>query len=208
MNNENSELETEQPETASAEQDAAASTGTDEPPIAEIVDQIASEAPAQSDDEGDASATIESLRAEIAEAEKRALLHQADLENFRRRKSKESQDAIRYSSLPLINGILEVVDNLHRALESAREDEGAASLREGVEIVAAQMIATLESHGCKKIEALGQVFDPNRHEAIQMQPGEEPLNTIIMEVQTGFTLHDRVVRPAKVIISTGPADKK
>ena len=55
------------------------------------------------------------------------------------------------------------------------------------------------------MEAIGQPFDPNLHEAIQMQPADEPANTIIMEVQTGYTLHDRVVRPAKVIISTGPA---
>jgi len=76
-------------------------------------------------------------------------------------------------------------------------------------LVRTQLLATLESQGCKRIESVGQVFDPNVHEAIQMQPDENaPQNTIIMEAQSGFLLHDRVVRPAKVIISTGPAKKK
>lgn len=190
MNNENPELEIEQPENQTQAEDIPA----------DLADTIAAGS-------GSGGATIESLQEQLAAAEKRALLHQADLENFRRRKSKESQDALRYASLPLINGLLEVLDNLQRALESAKDDENSGTLREGVELVATQLLATLENHGCKRIEALGQAFDPNRHEAIQMQPSDEPNNIIIMEVQSGFMLHDRVVRPAKVIISTGPANQ-
>lgn len=150
--------------------------------------------------------TIDSLRQKLADAEKQTLLYQADLENFRRRKSKEMQDSLRYASLPLVESLLQVLDNLERALQSAAEENDSASLQEGVQLVSNQLLAALEGHGCKRIEALGQLFDPNRHEAIQMQPGEQPANTIVMEVQSGFMLHDRVVRPAKVIISTGPAN--
>lgn len=151
-------------------------------------------------------ATVEDLKQQVADAEKRSLIYQADLENFRRRKSKEMQDALKYAAMPLITSLLQVLDNLDRALESAAADDSASSLREGVELVRTQLFDALESQGCQRIEALGQVFDPNFHEAIQMQPHPEAAaNTIILEAQSGFKLHDRVVRPAKVIISTGPA---
>lgn len=175
-------------------------TETDDVPVDETVHEAASAS------DGD---SIEALKQQLADAEKRALLYQADLENFRRRKAKESQDAVKYASMPLINGLLLVLDNLDRALESAAAEEHASSLKEGVELVRTQLLAALESNGCKRIESVGQVFDPNVHEAIQMQPDKNaPQNTIIMEAQSGFLLHDRVVRPAKVIISTGPARKK
>ena len=147
---------------------------------------------------------IEALREQLADAEKKALLAQADMENFRRRKNRETEDLLRYATMPLVTNLLDVVDNLDRALEAA-DSEQSTGLRDGVELVATQLSSALENAGCHKIEAVGQPFDPNLHEAIQMQSSDEPANTIIMEVQTGYTLHDRVVRPAKVIISTGPA---
>ena len=202
MSNENSELEIEQPDSGSTDADSIPVAKSIEKHLEEIAEDIAGQENTSSNDE------IDALKEQLAEAEKQALLHQADLENFRRRKSRESQEQIRYASMPLIFALLEVVDNLERALQSAANEENASSLREGVEIVFAQLLATLALHGCEKIEAVGQIFDPNLHEAIQMQPADEALNTIIMEIQTGFKLHDRVVRPAKVIISTGPAKKK
>jgi molecular chaperone GrpE len=194
MTNEKPEVETEQPETE------LHVTDTDNAPLNET----------QLPDSGEVGETsIEALQERLASAEKRALLYQADLENFRRRKSRETRDALKYASLPLIESLLQVLDNLDRALDSAaNEEESSSSLREGVELVRTQLLAALESQGCRKIEALGQVFDPNVHEAIQMQPAEEAANTIIMEVQTGYLLHDRVVRPARVIISTGPAQNQ
>ncbi len=163
-----------------------------------------------SDEQLDAAAAtdsnvIESLREQLAEAEKKALLHQADMENFRRRKSRETEDLVRYATMPLITSLLDVVDNLDRAIEAAGSNQGNSGLHEGVDLVATQLNTVLQNAGCKKIEALGQPFDPNLHEAIQMQPSDQPVNIVINEVQTGYQLHDRVVRPAKVIISTGPA---
>lgn len=188
MTNENPELENEQ--------------ANEEIPTAEILESAAD---VDLNDVVDPVVVIDSLKAKLAEAEKRVLLGQADLENFRRRKAKESQDQIKYASLPLCNALLEVVDNLDRALESAETEADAASLKQGVEMVADQLQGTLSNHGCQKMETVGQPFDPNLHEAIQMQVSDEPANTILMEVQTGYKLHDRVVRPAKVIISKGPA---
>lgn len=147
------------------------------------------------------------LKRQLEEAEKRALLCQADLENFRRRKNRESADLLKYANLPLLQNLLEIVDNLERALESARNESAeTSSLQQGVEMVFSQLQLALENAGCVRIESVGQEFDPNVHEAIMMQPDEAPANTIIVEAQSGYRLHDRVVRPAKVIISTGSAE--
>lgn len=149
--------------------------------------------------------TIESLQAELAEAEKRVLLAHADLENFRRRNRREMQDQLRYASLGLMNEILEAVDNLQRAIESYEKEPNGEGLVEGVKLVAHQINTSLENNGCKKIDAVGQPFDPNLHQAIQMQPSEEhEANVVSADVRTGFQLHDRVIRPSQVFVSTGP----
>lgn len=149
--------------------------------------------------------TIESLQAALAEAEKRELLGQADLENFRRRNRREMQDQVRYASLALMSETLEAVDNLKRAVESYESDPNGDGLVEGVKLVAQQIDTILENHGCKKIQAVGQPFDPNLHQAIQMQPSQEhPANTVSMDMRPGFQLHERVIRPSQVIVSTGP----
>jgi molecular chaperone GrpE len=153
----------------------------------------------------EAAPTIESLQAELAEAEKRVLLAHADLENFRRRNRREMQDQLRYASLGLMNEILEAVDNLQRAIDSYEKEPNGEGLVEGVKLVAHQINTSLENNGCKKIDAVGQPFDPNLHQAIQMQPSEEhDANVVSADVRTGFQLHDRVIRPSQVFVSTGP----
>ena len=151
------------------------------------------------------SPTIESLQAELADAEKRVLMAHADLENFRRRNRREMQDQLRYASLGMVSEMLESVDNLNRAIESYEKDPNGEGLVEGVKLVAQQISTVLENNGCKKIEAVGQPFDPNLHQAIQMQPSDEfAANTVMMDLRSGFQLHDRVVRPSQVFVSTGP----
>ncbi len=177
-----------------------ASSGFDEP----ATDEATGPNP-DSHSEMEAGSPDELLR-RAEEAEKRVLICQADLENFRRRKNRETADQIRYASLPLVENLLDVVDNLSRALESAGQDaEDPTSLHQGVEMVGDQLQTILANYGCTTIPAIGEPFDPNLHEAIRTQPDEAPSNTIIHEVQAGYKLHDRVVRPAKVIISSGPA---
>ncbi len=116
---------------------------------------------------------IEQLQQQLAEAEKRTLLAQADLENFRRRTRRDMQDQLRYASLPLMNDLLEAVDNLNRAIDAHEQDPSSQGLLEGVRLVAQQISTILENNGCKKIEAVGQPFDPNFHQAVQMQPSDE-----------------------------------
>jgi molecular chaperone GrpE len=143
------------------------------------------------------------LRSEMAEAKDRLLRAQAELENYRRRAQREIQDTLRYAELPLLRDLLPVVDNIARAIQAAEKSPDGSGLLEGIKLVAQQLDGVLNSHDCKRIAALDQPFDPNLHQAILQQPNaEKPANTVLQVVQDGFTLHDRVVRPSQVIVSS------
>lgn len=153
------------------------------------------------------SVTDEDLVDQVKSAESRALRAQAELENFRNRARRESEDKLKYATQPLLSDLLPVIDNVYRAVAAASQDEASGGLLEGVLLVAQQLIDVLERHNCTRIEAVGQVFDPNFHEAIQQMPSEEqPAGHVAQAVQEGYKLHDRVIRPSTVIVSTGPAE--
>ena len=120
-------------------------------------------------------------------------------------------DERRYAVLPLVRDLLAVLDNLNRAIEATltrRASEGVAdsSLLDGVKLVVSQFEAVLRQHGCTPIETVGQPFDPNQHQAIAQEPSDQyPAGTVTRAAQIGYKLHDRVVRPAQVLVSTGPA---
>ncbi len=156
----------------------------------------------------DTDVTIESLQAQLAEAEKRILMAHADLENFRRRTRRDMEERIRYAPIGLIGELLDSVDNLNRAIESYETDPNGDGLVEGVKMVAQQIRTILENHGCKKIESVGHPFDPTLHQAVQMQASDDyGPNIVMMDMRPGFQLHDRVIRPAQVFVSTGPEKK-
>lgn len=151
---------------------------------------------------------VEQLKAQLADAEKRVLMAHADMENYRKRARRDMQDQMRYASLGLMSELLESVDNLQRAVESYQQEPNGDGLAEGVKMVATQISKTLETHGCKKIAAVGQPFDPNLHQALQMQASDEfGENTVMMDLRAGFQLHDRLIRPSQVFVSTGPEKK-
>lgn len=153
---------------------------------------------------GQSEPTVESLKQQLAEADKRVLQAEAEKENFRKRIKADYETQLRYAAIPLIQDILEVRDNLQRALDAAGDNQ---SLREGVAMVAKQLDDSLAKHHCRPIPAVGEVFDPNYHEAIQQTPSDQyAAGVVAMEVQTGYQLHERVVRPSQVIVSTGPAN--
>ncbi len=150
---------------------------------------------------------ISQLKAALADAEKRELLAVADLDNFRKRTRQATQEQLRYATLGIMNEILEALDNLQRAIESAENDPTGTGLLDGVKMVADQISSILESHGCTKIQSVGQPFDPNFHQAVKMEHSDEyPANTVIKELRSGFQLHDRVIRPVQVFVSTGAAE--
>ena len=177
-------------------------------PVEDINETIdaAMETDAATTEPAEALSEVDQLKAQVADAEKRVLMAHADLENYRKRTRRDMQDQVKYASLPLMNGLLESVDNLQRAIESYEQEPNADGLAEGVVMVAAQIAKVLEDHGCKKIDAVGQPFDPNLHQALQMQASDEhPANTVMQDLRSGFQLHDRLIRPTQVFVSTGPA---
>ena len=152
-----------------------------------------------------AAASAES-GAQLDEANQRALRAQAELENYRKRVQREINDERRYAVLPLARDLLPVVDNLERAIEAAQKTSDSGGLLDGVKMIAGQINAILKQHQCERIETVGQVFDPNFHQAIAQEPStEHPQGTITRSAQAGYRLHDRVIRPAHVFVSTGPA---
>jgi molecular chaperone GrpE len=153
------------------------------------------------------SSEVERLRIELGEAKDRDLRTQAELDNYRKRVQREMEDSLRYANMNLMRDLLPVVDNLNRAADSAEKTSDVAGLLAGVKMVAAQFEDVLARHHCKRITAHGETFDPNVHEAIAQQPSEEhPQGMVLLEATTGFQLHDRVVRPTQVIVSSGPAN--
>ena len=144
----------------------------------------------------------EDLQAQLEEAEQRALRHQAELENSRKRMRREMEDQTRYAALPLMRDLLPALDNLRRAIESAEPTDANQGLLSGVQMVCEQLQNVLAKHQCSQIEAEGTAFDPNLHEAVVQQPSSEyPPGTVIKEIQTGYQLLDRIVRPSQVMVA-------
>ncbi len=149
---------------------------------------------------------MERLRLTAEEADKRVLMAQAEAENFRKRMRRDLEDQLKFAPMPLVTDILQVRDNLIRAIEAAESGGDVAGLKEGVQIVAKQLDEALAKHNVREIPAEGELFDPNYHEAISQMPSEQPSGTVAHVAVTGFQMHDRVVRPSQVVVSTGPAD--
>jgi molecular chaperone GrpE len=147
----------------------------------------------------------EALRSDLEQMKDRALRVQAELENYRKRVAREMADDRRYAELSLMRDLLPVLDNMERALDAAEKSGEAPQLREGFKIVVDQFQGILQRHQCLPIKALHEPFDPNFHEAILQQPSaDHPAGTVLHVAQSGYRLHDRVVRPSQVIVSAAP----
>ncbi len=144
--------------------------------------------------------------AEAADFKDRALRAAADLENVKKRAQKEREDVQKFGSEKLLKDFLPVLDNLDRALAHAKSPADFESLREGLAMTRKLFEDTLGKHGVKGFSALGQPFDPHRHEAMQqVETAEVAPNTVVTEVVRGYTLNDRLIRPALVAVSRAPA---
>lgn len=149
---------------------------------------------------------VDALEQQVAELRGRELKAQAELENFRRRMLRDVETQLKFAAMPLVNDLLEVVDNLHRATESASTASSTDGLIAGVRMVQQQLANVLSKHHCKPIPGVGNPFDPNVHQAIAQHASDEyPAGTVMMETSLGYMMHDRVVRPSMVIVSTGPS---
>jgi molecular chaperone GrpE len=126
----------------------------------------------------------------------------ADFANYRRRRDDESQRHLDFANQELILKLLPVIDNFERAARAAEETESFDALAEGVNLTLRLLHDILEREGIASIEAVGEEFDPMRHEAVmKVESDEYPENTVVQEVEKGYTLKDRVIRPARVAVS-------
>lgn len=153
-------------------------------------------------------ADLESLRSRAQERDQfLALLKrtQADFENYQKRNQREREQDRLYLHGQLAHDLLPVLDNLDRALAAAKQAGETGPLVQGVNMVQSQLLDLLRRHGVTRLEALGQPFDPNLHQAVMQQPSEQPPNTVIQVLEDGYKIHDRVLRPARVVVSAPPA---
>jgi len=152
---------------------------------------------------------LKQLEAELAESKAATLYAQAEIQNVRRRAEKEAQDARTYAATGFARDILSVSDNLTRALASIpddlREDEKLKGLVTGLEATGREIDKVFAQHGISKIVAVGETLDPNRHQAMLEIPSADAApGTVIQEIQSGYMIKDRLLRPALVGVAKAP----
>jgi molecular chaperone GrpE len=155
---------------------------------------------------------LDSLRAKLQSVEQKrdeylylAQRTRADFENYQKRMKRDLAEERRYAQGPLASDLLAVLDNLERAIAAGEQAGEKGPLVQGVAMVHTQLLDTLRRHGVTPIEAQGQPFDPNRHQAVTQHPSKEhPPMTVVQVLEQGYLIHDRVLRPARVVVSTAP----
>lgn len=169
-------------------------------------DSVQQDASAETSDGG--SSDLEAIKAERDQNLDKFQRATAELENFRRRAKREAELSARYSSLPLIRDLLPALDNVARTIQAAEQTGKVDDLIQGLQMIVAQVDQVFGSHSAKPIPAVGETFDPNLHEALQQVPTDEhPPMTIIQELERGYSMHDRVIRPCKVIVACAPPEE-
>ncbi len=154
-------------------------------------------------------AELARLREEVQALQAQRLRDLAELRNSQQRWQREKQEAVKYAEADFARELLVVLDGLERTQDSAKTASDVQSVAEGVRIVHEQFLKVLKLHRIEPIEALGATFDPHEHEALLQQPSSEhPAGTVLNVVQRGYRMHERVIRTARVVISSGaPADQ-
>lgn len=145
---------------------------------------------------------LSELEAQVKEKENKYLYLYAEFDNFKKRAVKERSDLIKFGWEPVARDLLQVVDNLERAIQHmpASTDK---NLAQGLHMVTQQFRSTLEKQGVQPIESVEKTFDPNIHEAVASEQSDLPEGTIVKEQQRGYLLHGRLLRPAQVVVSAG-----
>jgi molecular chaperone GrpE len=168
-------------------------------------DEVVAAAPA-----AEAPDPVAELAREAADLKDRLLRALAEMENMRRRTEKEVADARSYAISNFARDVLAVSDNMGRALDTvgpelrAAADSGIKALVEGIELTERELLKVLEKHGVRKLEPLGNKFDPNLHQAMYEVPDESvPSGTVVQVVQPGYTIGERILRPALVAVAKG-----
>lgn len=148
----------------------------------------------------------ESLQTDLDRFRDLALRSQADFENYKKRATREKEEAIKYANSTLLERLIAIVDNFELGLEAARGEGKNSPVFSGMSMVLKQLMDFLTEQGLQPIDATDQKFDPNLHQAIAHEPsGEVPEGVVIRQTRRGYRMKDRLLRPSSVVVSSGPA---
>jgi molecular chaperone GrpE len=170
----------------------------------EVTNQIseAEETEQSADEKEKLQKEIEELKLKLEEEEERGLRLRADFENFRRRSNLDRESAEKYRAQKLLTSILPVLDNFERALQVEPKTDEASSILKGMDMVYRSLLAATEEEGLAAIEAEGKEFDPNFHQAVMQEKDEsKPSGIVLAELQKGYMLKDRILRPTMVKVN-------
>src|SRR3954447_8469086 len=146
-----------------------------------------------------------SLQADLDRFRDLALRSQADFDNYKKRAAREKEDAVKYANSSLLQRLVSILDNFELGLAAAKTESEQSPIYSGMVLVQKQLNDLLEENGLQAIEADGKKFDPNLHEAIAHEPSETPEGTVIRQARRGYRFKDRLLRPARVVVSSGSA---
>jgi molecular chaperone GrpE len=156
--------------------------------------------------QGEAEDPMAGLQGDLDRFRDLALRSQADFENYKKRSAREKEEAIKYANSSLLERLVGIIDNFELGLAAAKEQGADSPIYSGMVLVQKQLNDLLAENGLQPIEAEGKAFDPNMHEAIAHEPSDRvPEESVVRQTRRGYRLKDRLLRPAKVIVSSGPA---
>ena len=182
-----------------SEEDAAPEMTALEKRLAEKVAQESDEGT----DENAGTETLTEAQEAMAELNDRIVRLTADFDNFRKRAQREKDEARQFANQGLLEKLLPVLDNFEMALTAVKDAD--PSVRDGVQMILDQLLGVLKESGVEPVDAMGQPFDPNLHEALsQEETTEVEEGTVVQQVQRGYKLNDRLVRPARVVVAKAP----
>ena len=153
---------------------------------------------------------LEQLKHQLQQAKEQSLRALADIENTKKRLTREKEEFARYAAETVVRDLLPIVDSLGQALVAVDQQADPDAVVKGVHLIYRQLLGLLEKEGVKRIAAIGESFDPHRHEAVaQVEPQDGAAdNTILEEVQVGYTMHGKVIRPAMVKVAKTSATQQ
>ena len=155
--------------------------------------------------DADSEDAMAGLQADLDRFRDLALRSQADFENYKKRAAREKEDAMKYANSSLLQRLVSILDNFELGLAAAKTESERSPIYSGMVLVQKQLNDLLEENGLQAIEADGKKFDPNLHEAIAHEPSDAPEETVIRQAGRGYRFKDRLLRPARVVVSSGPA---
>jgi molecular chaperone GrpE len=177
---------------------------TDEPSLRSTSSKPmdAEDAPRQTDQDD----SLAGLQADLDRFRDLAMRSQADFENYKKRAAREKEEGIRYANKDLLERLVAIVDHFELGLEAAREESKKSPIVSGMSLVLKQLQDLLTESGLQPIDAVGQKFDPNLHEAIAHEPSDDVADHfVIRQTRRGYKFRDRLLRPSSVVVSSGPA---